>query len=41
VRGADERTAAIGAPLFETEDLQGAVRSFLTEGPGKAKFTGR
>jgi enoyl-CoA hydratase/carnithine racemase len=41
VRGADERTAAIGAPLFETEDLQGAVRSFLTEGPGKARFTGR
>lgn len=41
VRGADERTAAIGAPLFETEDLQGAVRSFLSEGPGKASFTGR
>jgi enoyl-CoA hydratase len=41
VRGADERTAAIGAPLFDTEDLQTAVRSFLTEGPGKAKFTGR
>jgi enoyl-CoA hydratase len=41
VRGADERAARIGAPLFETEDLQGAVRSFLDEGPGKAKFTGR
>jgi enoyl-CoA hydratase len=41
VRGADERAAAIGAPLFDTEDLQGAVRSFLADGPGKASFTGR
>ncbi|MGH2741206.1 MAG: enoyl-CoA hydratase/isomerase family protein [Thermoleophilaceae bacterium] len=41
VRGADERTAAIAAPLFESEDLKGAVKSFLSEGPGKAKFTGR
>ena len=41
VRGADERTAAIGAPLFETEDLQRAVKSFLSEGPGKARFDGR
>jgi enoyl-CoA hydratase len=40
VRGADERAAAIGAPLFDTEDLQRAVRSFLSEGPGKATFTG-
>jgi enoyl-CoA hydratase len=41
VRGADERAPDIGAPLFETEDLQGAVRSFLSEGPGKATFSGR
>src|SRR5205823_6659293 len=41
VRGADERTAHIGAPLFATEDMQGAVRSFLEEGPGKATFEGR
>ena len=41
VRGADARTGAIGAPLFETEDLQGAVESFLAEGPGKARFRGR
>jgi enoyl-CoA hydratase len=41
VRGADERAAGIGATLFETEDLQGAVRSFLAEGPGKATFAGR
>jgi enoyl-CoA hydratase len=40
VRGADEATAEIGAPLFETDDLQGAVESFLTEGPGKATFRG-
>ena len=41
LRGADARTPEIGAPLFGTEDLQGAVRSFLEEGPGKAKFEGR
>ena len=27
--------------LFETEDLQNAVRSFLEEGPGNATFEGR
>ena len=41
VRGADARTAEIGAPLFGSEDLRGAVRSFLQEGPGKATFEGR
>ena len=41
VRGADDATAGIGAPLFETDDLQRAVDSFLTEGPGKASFQGR
>jgi enoyl-CoA hydratase len=41
VRGADARTGAIGAPLFETEDLQGAVESFQADGPGKASFRGR
>jgi enoyl-CoA hydratase/carnithine racemase len=41
VRGADEETAAIGAPLFETEDLRRAVETFLAEGPGNAKFLGR
>ena len=41
VRGADGVTAEIGAPLFETDDLQQAVESFLTEGPGKASFQGR
>ncbi len=41
VRGADERTAEIGAPLFGSEDLHRAVRSFLEDGPGKATFEGR
>jgi enoyl-CoA hydratase len=40
VRGADDVTAAIGAPLFETNDLQRAVESFLADGPGKATFEG-
>jgi enoyl-CoA hydratase len=40
VRGADEMTAAIGAPLFETNDLRKAVETFLAEGPGKATFEG-
>ena len=41
LRGADARTAEIGAPLFATEDLQKAVRSFLENGPGQATFEGR
>ena len=40
VRGADARTPEIAGPLFGTEDLKGAVRSFLEEGPGKARFSG-
>ena len=39
-RGADARTADIGAPLFETDDLRGAVESFLEKGPGKATYRG-
>ena len=41
VRGADERVGEIAAPLFETDDLKGAVRTFLEDGPGKASFRGR
>jgi enoyl-CoA hydratase len=41
VRAADEITAGIFADLFETEDLQNAVRTFLDEGPGNATFAGR
>jgi enoyl-CoA hydratase/carnithine racemase len=40
VSGADDATAAIGAPLFETSDLRRAVETFLAEGPGKATFEG-
>lgn len=41
VRGADARVGEIAAPLFATEDLQRAVKTFLAEGPGKATFSGR
>jgi enoyl-CoA hydratase len=41
VRGADARVGEIAAPLFESEDLRQAVKSFLDEGPGKATFRGR
>jgi len=41
VRGADKRVGDIAAPLFVTEDLQNAVRTFLDQGPGKATFKGR
>lgn len=38
---ADEITPGVFADLFATDDLQNAVRSFLSEGPGKATFEGR
>ncbi|MEO6089658.1 MAG: enoyl-CoA hydratase/isomerase family protein [Umezawaea sp.] len=38
---ANAHVTTIAAALFETEDLPNAVRSFLTDGPGKASFTGR
>jgi enoyl-CoA hydratase/carnithine racemase len=41
VERADEVTADVAGGLFETEDLRNAVRSFLTDGPGKATFEGR
>jgi enoyl-CoA hydratase len=40
-RAADALVAEISGPLFDTADLQNAVRSFLTEGPGKATYEGR
>jgi enoyl-CoA hydratase/carnithine racemase len=40
-RGADARTPELTSHLFETEDARNAVRSFLTEGPGKASYSGR
>jgi enoyl-CoA hydratase/carnithine racemase len=41
VRGADARVCEVVAPLFDTEDLKGGVRSFLEQGPGNASFEGR
>ena len=41
VERADDRVGRIAGELFDTEDLKGAVRSFLQQGPGKAKFSGR
>ncbi|GAA3561981.1 enoyl-CoA hydratase/isomerase family protein [Amycolatopsis ultiminotia] len=38
---ANAHVTTIAATLFATEDLRGAVHSFLTDGPGKATFTGR
>jgi enoyl-CoA hydratase len=38
---ADEVTPGQFAGLFASEDLRGAVRSFLDDGPGKATFEGR
>jgi enoyl-CoA hydratase/carnithine racemase len=38
---ANERVGRVAGDLFATEDLQGAVRTFLEQGPGKASFNGR
>jgi enoyl-CoA hydratase/carnithine racemase len=38
---ANDRVGRVAGGLFGTEDLQGALRSFLDQGPGKAKFSGR
>ena len=39
-RAADAVTPQLSGALFGTEDLQGAVASFLRDGPGKATYTG-
>jgi enoyl-CoA hydratase/carnithine racemase len=41
VEKADRVTPDVFAALFASEDLKNAVESFLTEGPGKARFEGR
>jgi enoyl-CoA hydratase/carnithine racemase len=41
VRAADAVVGPVSGALFGTEDLRGAVGSFLTEGPGKASYEGR
>ena len=38
---ANARIGRVAGDLFDTEDLRGAVRSFLSEGPGRARFSGR
>jgi enoyl-CoA hydratase len=39
--GADRRVPELAGGLFGTEDLKGAVRSFLERGPGHATYEGR
>jgi enoyl-CoA hydratase/carnithine racemase len=36
-----EHTTAIASELFDTDDLQRGMASFLADGPGKATFEGR
>ncbi|MET0448944.1 MAG: enoyl-CoA hydratase/isomerase family protein [Aeromicrobium sp.] len=38
---ATAHTTEIASELFDTEDLQGGMESFLRDGPGKATFDGR
>jgi len=38
---ANDRVARVAADLFDTEDLQRALRSFLDQGPGQVEFSGR
>jgi enoyl-CoA hydratase/carnithine racemase len=38
---ADHAVPEVSSELFATEDLKGAVRSFLERGPGQAEFHGR
>lgn len=41
VAAANARTTEIASELFDTQDLQDGMVSFLTDGPGKATFHGR
>ncbi|MCO7221053.1 enoyl-CoA hydratase/isomerase family protein [Klenkia sp. PcliD-1-E] len=41
VRAADDAVPAVSGALFGTEDLRGAVASFLADGPGRATHRGR
>ena len=40
-RAADAIVPDVAGDLFGTEDLRNAVRSFLTDGPGRATYEGR
>lgn len=41
VRAADAVLPPVSGPLFASEDLRGAVASFLADGPGRATYRGR
>ena len=41
MRAADALVPEVSGPLFATEDLRAAVASFLRDGPGKARYSGR
>lgn len=41
VAHSDSVTPSVSGALFETEDLKGAVQSFLVNGPGKATYQNR
>lgn len=41
VPGSIARTTEIASELFDTQDLQHGMESFLADGPGNATFTGR
>jgi enoyl-CoA hydratase/carnithine racemase len=41
IAAADAAIPEIAGPLFDSADLENAVRSFLEDGPGKASFEGR
>ena len=41
VAAADATVPEIAGPLFDSEDLENAVESFLADGPGKATFEGK
>ena len=40
-RAADDLVPDVSGALFATDDLRGAVHSFLADGPGKATYAGR
>src|SRR5919107_4123387 len=40
-RAADDLVPDVSGALFATDDLRGAVDSFLADGPGKATYAGR
>lgn len=40
VDAADGQTPNVAGALFDTDDLKGAVKSFLADGPGHARFIG-